>query len=140
MIGSDWTVDRLQAFPDTATSLPALPPLRGWHDAEAVYAVAEASTWPVGLYRDQELLYLLVREQARGEVAWSLYVIDPKEDALVGRIGLPTAAAHASLLPGEKHWILEESSSFSDDVFRQPTGLVLLDVGAIRDGGPLTCE
>ncbi len=134
------SMHRLSAFPESATPLPSLPVVDGWGAAPAFYAAAEAAALPVGLYGQVDRLYLLARQLVDSVTVWDLHHIDPVADEIVGRTRLPTNAAHVSLLPGEKHWVLEESSSFADDIFRQPIRLLLLDAEAIRSGAPLSCE
>lgn len=134
------SMHRLSAFPESATPLPALPVVDGWGAAPAFYAAAEAAALPVGLYGQVDRLYLLARQLVDGVTVWDLHHIDPVADEIVGRTRLPTNAAHVSLLPGEKHWVLEESSSRADDMFRRPIRLLLLDAEAIRSGAPLSCD
>lgn len=131
---------RLSAFPEAATPLPALPPVDGWGALPAFYTAAESAAWPVGLYGQKNRLYVLAREVIDGATVWNLHHIDPVADEVVGRTELPTNAAHVSLLPGEKHWVLEESSSRAEDMFRQPVRLLLLDAEAVRAGGELQCD
>lgn len=134
------TMKRLSTFPESATPLPSLPVVDGWGAAPAFYAAAESAAFPVGLYGQEDRLYVLTREFVGGLVLWDLHQLDPVEDQIVGRTRLPTNAAHVSLLPGEKYWVLEESSSFEDDMFRQPTRLLLLDSEAVRAGDELRCD
>ena len=133
-------IEELQSFPRVATRLPGLPRVDGWGSADAFYTAAELASYPAGLYGELGHLYVLTRSVRDGEVNWHLHRLDPEVDAVVGRSKLPTNAAHVTLLAGKEHWVLEESSSFAEDLFRQPTGLLLLDSEAIRAGKPLACE
>ncbi len=131
----------LSAFPDEVKVFPPLPQVTGWGSADGFYAAAEAAEYAAGLYGDGAVLYLLARTVPElGKVAWRLHRIDPRTDSVLDSTDLPTRAAHVSLLPGERYWLLEESSSFADDMFRQPTRLLLLDAEAVRSGRPITCD
>ncbi len=130
------SMQRLSAFPESGTPLPTFP--EGF--SPAFYAVAESAAFPVGLYGHGDRLYVLSREFVDGVTLWELHHLDPVKDRIVGRTRLPTNAAHVSLLPGEKYWVLEESSSFVDDGFRQPIRLLLLDSEAVEAGGELRCD
>lgn len=132
---------RLKAFPDKVKVFPPLPQVTGWGSADGFYAAAEAAEYAAGLYGDGTVLYLLARTVPElGKVSWRLHRIDPRTDSVLDSTELPTRAAHVSLLPGDRHWLLEESSSFADDMFRQPTRLLLLDAEAVRSGRPITCD
>ncbi len=133
-------LQRLTSFPESASSLPDLPPRRGWDTVHAFFTAAEAASYPAGLYGQGGRLYVLAREFVDGAPFWDLHHIDPVKDRIVGRTRLPTNAAYVSLLPGEKYWVLEESSSFVVDLFRQPIRLLLLDSEAVRAGGELRCD
>ena len=132
---------RLKAFPDEVKVFPPLPQVTGWGSADGFYAAAEAAEYAAGLYGDGAVLYVLARTVPElGKVAWRLHRIDPRTDSVLDSTDLPTRASHVSLLPGERYWLLEESSSFADDMFRQPTRLLLLDAEAVRSGRPITCD
>ena len=133
-------IRRLTAFPQSASSLPNLPQIRGQETAAAYFFAAEAADYPAGLYGERDRLYVLTHQMVDGSPVWDLHHVDPQKDEVVGRTRLPTNAAHVSLLPGEKHWVLEESSSYADDIFQQPLRLLLLDAEAIRSGAPLSCD
>ena len=134
------SMQRLSVFPGSGTPLPTLPEVHGWGSGPAFYAAAESAAFPVGLYGHGDRLYVLSREFVDGVTRWELHHLDPVAEEIVGRTRLPTNAAHVSLLPGEKYWVLEESSSFADDIFRQPIRLLLLDSSAVRAGGELRCD
>lgn len=140
VLGGEGTA-RLKAFPDAVKVFPPLPQVTGWGSAAGFYAAAEAADYAVGLYGDGAVLYVLARTvREQGKVAWRLHRIDPQTDSVLRSTDLPTSAAHVSLLPGEKYWLLEESNSFAVDMFRQPTRLLLLDAEAVRSGEPIECD
>lgn len=131
---------RLAAFPALPAPLPELPPFRGPQEAPAFYSVLEASSYPAGLYADEDSLYILMRNMTGDEPVWDLYRLDPQNDEIVSKVRLPTTAVHVSLLPGSRYWVLEESSSGVENISRPPIRLLLLDAAAIRAGGSLSCD
>ncbi len=129
----------LNAFPELPTPLPTLP--QASQDRMAgFYAALEASSYPAGLYGDEDSLYVLMRDATSGEPVWDLHRIDPRRDEVIGKVRLPTRAAHVSLLPGRRYWVLEESSSGLDRPFRPPVRFLLLSSGAIRSGEVPSCD
>ncbi len=130
---------RLEAFPDLPAPMPVLP-RDGPEGREAFYATLEASSYPAGLYGDEDSLYVLMRDATAGRPVWDLHRIDPQRDEVVGKVRLPTNAAHVSLLPGRTYWVLEESSSGVEDLFRSPLRLLLIDAAAIRAGEVPSCD
>ena len=129
---------RLEAFPDLPAPFPES--LRAAGGGWSGWGPLEASSYPAGLYADRDTLYVLMRDATGGAVVWDLHRIDPEQDAVVGKLRLPTNAPHVSLLPGRKHWVLEESSSGLEHPNRPPIRLLLLDAAAIRAGEPLSCD
>lgn len=130
---------RLVAFAGTR-ALPALPANFGQRSHESFYTLVEASSYFAGLYAEADKLYLLTKSVTEDGRLWELHQIDPDADVVVGSVRLPTTAVHVSLLPGPVHWVLEESSATSVDLFRKPTRLLLLDSAAIRSGESITCD
>ena len=130
---------RLEAFPELPTPLPTLPQARPDRLTE-FYAALEASSYPAGLYGDEDSLYVLMRDATGGEPVWDLHRIDPKRDAVVDKIRLPTSAPHVSLLPGRRYWVLEESASGLEGSFRPPMRFLLLSSAAIRAGEVPSCD
>ena len=124
----------LRAFPELPATVVMLPESAGPADTAYESALAAAS-YPAGLYGDEFGLYVLVRDATGDSIVWNLNHIDPERDELVGRLRLPTRAAHLSLLPGRKYWVLEES-----DVHRKPMRLLLLSSAAIRAGEVPSCD
>ncbi len=129
---------RLEAFPDLPVPLPEL--LRSLGGGWVGWAALEASSYPAGLYGDEDSLYILMRDATGDAVVWDLHRIDPALDAVVGKLRLPTNAPHVSLLPGHRYWVLEESSSGLEHPRRPPIRLLLLDAAAIRAGEALSCD
>ncbi|MXX74978.1 MAG: hypothetical protein F4210_14380 [Holophagales bacterium] len=132
-------VRSLNAFPELPTPLPTLPQASQDRMAE-FYAALEASSYPAGLYGDEDSLYVLMRDATGGEPGWDLHRIDPQRDEVIGRVRLPTKAAHVSLLPGRRYWVLEESSSGLDRSFRPPIRFLLLSSAALRAGEVPSCD
>ncbi len=129
---------RLEAFPGLPVPLPEL--LRVGGGGWAGWGPLEASSYPAGLYADRDHLYVLMRDTTGDAVVWDLYRIDPEQDAVVGKLRLPTNAPHVSLLPGRSYWVLEEASSGLEHPLRPPIRLLLLDAASIRAGEPLSCD
>ncbi len=130
---------RLEAFPDLPAPMPPLP-RDGPEGRDAFYAALETSSYPAGLFADEDSLYVLMRDATGGEPVWDLHRINPQRDEMVGKVRLPTNAAHVSLLPGRKYWVLEESSSGVENMFRPPIRLLLLSSTAIRTGEVSSCD
>ena len=130
---------RLEAFPRLQTPLPTLP-RDGPEGRDAFYAALEASSYPAGLFADEDSLYVLMRDAMGGEPVWDLHRIDPKRDAVVDKIRLPTNAPHVSLLPGRRYWVLEESTSGLEGYFRPPIRFLLLSSAAILAGEVPSCD
>ncbi|MYA07407.1 MAG: hypothetical protein F4060_06160 [Holophagales bacterium] len=130
---------RLEAFPDLPAPMPVLP-RGGPEELDAFYAALEASSYPAGLYGAEDSLYVLMRDATGGEPVWDLHRIDPQRDEVIGRVRLPTKAAHVSLLPGRRHWVLEEASSGLEGLFRPPVRFLLLSSAALRAGEVPSCD
>ncbi len=128
----------LNAFPKLPAPLPTLPQASS-SDRSANNAAIEASSYPAGLYADEDSLYVLIRDATAQRPAWDLHRIDPEQDEVVGKLRLPTNAVHVNLLPGRRFWVLEESGS-GVDTFRTPTRLLLLSSAAIRAGEVPSCD
>ena len=132
---------RLDTFPDLPAPMPVLPRVGpDPEDLDAFYAALETSSYPAGLYADEDSLYVLMRDARGDEPVWDLHRIDPQLDEVVGKVRLPTNAAHVSLLPGRRYWVLEESTSGLERNFRPPIRLLLLSSAAIRAGEVLSCD
>ena len=129
---------RLEAFPDLPEPFPES--LRAAGGGWAGWGPLEASSYPAGLYADEDRLYLLVRDATGDAVVWDLHRIDPELDAVVSQLRLPTNAPHVGLLPGSRYWVLLEASSGLESPLRPPIRLLLLDAAAIRAGEPLSCD
>ena len=129
---------RLEAFPDLPVPLPEL--LHRLGGGWVGWAAQEASSYPAGLYGDEDSLYVLMRDATGEAVVWDLHRIDPELDAVVGKLRLPTNAPHVSLLPGRRYWVLEEASSGLEHPLRPPIRLLLLDAASIRAGEPVSCD
>jgi hypothetical protein len=128
---------RLKAFPQGFERLPTLPKNGGEDTAEARDRVVDASTLPVALYGRGAFLYLLTKEQLpQKKPLWRLHRIDPKKDAVLDSVILPTSATYLQLAPGPSVWaILEESRKASH--WLQSDGLLLVATPAIEGGGSL---
>ncbi len=131
---------RLASFPGLPAPLPTLPVGGGYEGVLAFYSVLEASSYPAGLYGDQDSLFILMRNTTGDETVWDLYRLDPQNDEIVSKVRLPTTAAHVSLLPGRRFWGLEESTSGVEDILPVPIRLLLLSSTAIRSGAVPSCD
>ncbi len=129
---------RLEAFPDLPVPLAEF--LRAGGGGWVGWAAQEASSYPAGLYGDEDSLYVLMRDATGDAVAWDLHRIDPELDTVVGKLRLPTMAPHVSLLPGSRYWLLLEASSGLESPLRPPVRLLLLSSAAIRTGEVPSCD
>ncbi len=128
---------RLKAFPPGFERLPVLPKNEGEVSAGGRVRVIDASTLPIALYGRGAFLYLLTRErQPQGKSLWRLHRIDPKKDALLGSVILPTSATYLALAPGPNAWaILEESRGAT--AMLKSEGLFHIATSAIEGGGQI---
>lgn len=129
---------RLDAFPALPTPFPES--LRAAGGGWTGWGPLEAGSYPAGLYADRDSLYVLVRDATGDAVVWDLHRIDPEQDAVVGKVRLPTNAPHVGLIPGRRYWLLQEATSGVDDPLRPPLRLLLLDTEAVRAGEVPSCD
>ena len=129
---------RLDAFPDLPAPFPES--LRAAGGGWTGWGPLEAGSYPAGLYADQDSLYVLMRDATGDAVVWDLHRIDPGRDVVVGKARLPTNAPHVGLLPGRRHWLLQEATSGMVDPLRPPIRLLLIDAEAIRAGEVPSCD
>lgn len=129
---------RLDAFPDLPAPFPES--LRAAGGGWTGWGPLEAGSYPAGLFADRDSLYVLVRDATGDLVVWDLHRIDPGQDAMVGKVRLPTNAPHVGLLPGPRYWLLQEATSGVEDPVRPPIRLLLLDAAAIRAGEVPSCD
>jgi hypothetical protein len=127
----------LKAFPPGFEHLPKLPKNDGEASARGRVRMADSSTLPIALYGRGEYLYLLTREhQPQRKALWRLHRIDPRKDALLDSVILPTSATYLELAPGPTFWaILEESRGAS--AMLKTEGLLFVATSAIEGGGKL---
>lgn len=129
---------RLEAFPDLPAPFPES--LRAAGGGWSGWGPLEASSYPAGLYADRDSLYVLMRDATGNAVVWDLHRIDAEQDAIVGKVRLPTNAPHVGLLPGPRYWLLQEATSGVEDPLRPPIRLLLIDAEAIRAGEVSSCD
>ncbi len=132
--------ERLNVFPDWPGPMPDLPPLSQMEHYPQWWQAVENASFPASLYAEGPHLYVLIRLAAAGGPEWELHAVDPVAESLLHRVRLPTRATHISLVPGPRHWVLLEASSYFDEESRRPTRLLLLDAEAIRNGEELSCS
>ncbi|MEO6191536.1 MAG: hypothetical protein ABIS20_00875 [Thermoanaerobaculia bacterium] len=132
---------RLKAFPPGFERLPVLPKNEGEISAAGRVRVVDASTIPVALYGRGAFLYLLTREQqASKKPLWRLHRIDPKKDALLGSVILPTSAMYLELAPGPSVWAVLEESRGATSMLKSDA-LLHIAASAIDGGGQIPpCE
>src|SRR5437764_15418965 len=70
------------------------------------------------------MLYLLALSPSETQTIWWLYQIDPLRDKIIGRVLLPTAAQHITLVPTSAYWFIFEKGSVQDPG-RQKIGSLL---------------
>ncbi len=129
---------RLDAFPDLPVPFPES--LRAAGGGWSGWGPLEAGSYPAGLYADRDSLYVLMRDATGDAVVWDLHRIDPEQDAVVGKVRLPTNAPHVGLVPGRRYWLLQEATSGVEDPLRPPIRLLLLSSAAIRAGEVPSCD
>ena len=129
----------LKAFPNLPAPLQAVP-RSGPEGRSDYHAAVEASSYPAGLYGDEDSLYVLMRDATGDRPVWDLYRIDPQRDGVVGKLRLPANAVHVNLLPGRRFWVLEESTSGLEGYFRPPIRFLLLSSAAILAGEVPSCD
>lgn len=87
---------------------PVLPSFVRPEDFPAVMRAVERSSMPVGLYGFDGFLYVLFRSPSDGATKWVMRKVDPKADAIVASIDIPTRANHLTVVPGPKEWAFIE--------------------------------
>jgi len=125
---------RLKAFPDEYRSRPDFHTrMTGPKSAPAHYAELETFTMPAGLYAQDGMLYLLTRKpDGKAKTAWWLYQIDPQKDVILGRVQLPTAAHHLTVVPGETSWSFFERGPVEPFQQQKISSMVVIPSSAIR--------
>jgi hypothetical protein len=123
--------------------------LQGFRQATAFYKVIEEAEMPTGLYAWADRLYLLVKmaiNRTRGTTSWSLIGLDPETGQEVSRVGLPTTAAHLTLIWGETLALIEkkpvEGIGELHSPYMETPSMVLLPVEWVTnpDSGPLSMK
>lgn len=140
---------RLKAFPPGFAELPKLPEgVGGMEGGVLLYKALEHSTVAVRLYGRGDFLYLLTRRPAAQGTLWQLWQIDPRRDAVIRPLTLPTTANHVFLAPGPKDWAVIEKGPVVD-VGQQAIRSMLLIPSpwiedpaskALADGQPVSCR
>lgn len=89
---------------------PVLPTFVRPEDFPAVMRAVERSSMPVGLYGFDGFLYVLFRSPSGGATKWvmSKIDVDPRVDAIVASIDIPTRANHLTVVPGPREWAFIE--------------------------------
>lgn len=87
---------------------PVLPTFVRPEDFPAVMRAVERSSMPVGLYGFDGFLYVLFRSPSGGATKWVMNKVDPKADAIVASIDIPTRANHLTVVPGPREWAFIE--------------------------------
>lgn len=78
---------------------------------QAVFREIESLSIPVGLYSQDNLLYLLTREPKRGvsgRTQWHLTQVDPETARVLGSMELPTSAHHLTVVNTPENWYFFE--------------------------------
>jgi len=127
-------IEKLRAFPDEYRIRPTFRTrMTGPKSAPAHYAELETFTMPAGLFAQDGLLYLLTRRpDGNSRTAWWLYQIDPGKDVILGRVQLPTAADHLTVVPGESSWCLIERGPVGPMQQQRISSMVLIPTSAVR--------
>ena len=136
-------LEKLSALDPTPASraqnlLPQLSTLNGPDDFNIIMKEIEhAQDLPVGLYGYGRRLYLLMRTWKGNHTEWSLKVLDPESDRLLGTVKLSVDAEHLSLVPGPSTWAIIRKSH-PEGIRRQDvTGITLFNGTALLRGDTL---
>jgi hypothetical protein len=119
------TPRRLRAFPEGFASRPTLPRPSA-ENATLVFKVLAQSKMATGLLAWGDHLYVLTREAVRDGTSWSLTKIDPRRDAVVHTVELPTRAADLVLAPGPQHWAILEKGEIQVIGIQKMIGLLFV--------------
>jgi hypothetical protein len=143
---SDRSLKKLSVLDPTRTSgakniLPQLPELSRPADLIAIMETIEhAEDLPVGIYAYGNRLYVLIRTWRGNHTEWSLKVIDPKNNRLLGTVRLAVEADHLSLVPGPSTWALIRKSR-PEGIRRQDViGITLFDGKSLLRGDNLPTQ
>jgi len=96
------------ALPSEYSQVPSLPAAAGPSDASLIFRAIESNSLLVGIYGYGHMLYLLARSPSGNQTTWWLYQIDPQQDKIMGRLLLPTAAHHITIVPSPTSWFIFE--------------------------------
>lgn len=104
---------KLTALPTGYRQVPPFPtPSDGSASDEFLFKQVERSKVLVGVYGQGSFLFVLTREPgSNGGTVWKLHKIDPKRDALLGSVTLPTSANHLTLVPTQSWWFAFEKTA-----------------------------
>lgn len=139
---------RLKAFPAGFEALPKLESLNGASAGPTLFKMLEASTTAVKVYGRGAYLYLLTRKPEPAGTRWQLWQIDPKRDAVVRGLDLPTHANHIYLAPGPQRWAVVEKGPVTPSSEQSIRTVLLLpapwiedlQVKALADGKTIACR
>lgn len=125
----------------TKNVLPQLPAFGGSADlAPLMEEIEHAEDIPVGLYGYGHRLYVLLRTWRGNHTEWSLKVVDPESDKLLGTVRLAVEADHLSLVPGPSNWAIIKKAR-PEGIRRQDvTGVTLFDGQALIRGAALPTQ
>lgn len=125
---------RLKAFPAGFEALPKLPEgVGGMAGGPILYKALEHSTSAARLYGQGAYLYLLTRKPTGQGTLWQLWQIDPRRDAVLRSMTLPTHASHVFLAPGPVDWAVIEKGPVIEEGNQAIKSMLLIPSSWIED-------
>jgi hypothetical protein len=112
----------------TNNLLPQLPEFRSPADVIPIMETIEhTEDLPVGLYAFGNRLYVLFRTWKGNHTEWSLKVVDPENDKVLGTTRLAVDADHLSLTLGPTTWAMIKKARPEGIRKQSVTGVTLFD-------------
>lgn len=87
---------------------PSLPKKQGVSTVRALYAAVEKSSMPVGLFFENDRLFMLARRPTQNGTSWLLYRIDVTSGQTEATLEIPSSANHLTVIPGPTSWLFLE--------------------------------
>jgi len=134
--GEGGRVVRLKGFPKEYRLIPPIPTIStGLATDELLFKGIEELTIPVGLYGQDDFLYLLTREPRKeGGTRWLLHQINPNKDGgeVVGKVELPTRADHLTVVPSKANWYIFEKGPVLSQSQQKIESMLVIPTSSVR--------
>jgi hypothetical protein len=126
--------EQLDVIPAPYKSTPRLNnETTGPNSEAALFRTVEGFSIPVGLYGQDNYLYLLTREPGeRGKTIWRLFQIDPGRRQEPRGVVLPTDAHHLTVVSGSSSWYFIEKGPVLPLGKQEITSMLVIPNSAIR--------